>query len=126
MDTKNQFTYFLLSIATGFVGGLLYELFAFIRFLFGCDRGKRKAVGFIADLSFGAAFAMLGIYSCFLFHFPSFRVYMGIGWLLGGIIYSKTLRIMVAFCEKVCYNVFAKVVKKAKSKKKLLKREEKI
>ncbi len=126
MDTKNQFTYFLLSVATGFVGGLLYELFAFIRFLFGCDRGKRKTFGFIMDICFGIAFAFLGIYSCFLFRFPAFRVYMGIGWLLGGIIYSKTLRIIVAFFEKVCYNILARMVKKAKSKKKLLKREEKI
>ena len=126
MDTKNQFVYFLLSLTTGFVGGLLYELFAFIRLICGCDRRKRKTVGVITDVAFCISFALLGIYSCFLFRFPSFRVYIGIGWLLGGIIYSKTLRIMVAFFEKVCYNKLARVAKKAKSKKKLLKREEKI
>lgn len=126
MDTKNQFVYFLLSIATGFIGGLLYELFAFIRLICGVDRGKRKAIGIVSDILFWVFFTILAIYSCFLFHFPSFRVYMGIGWLLGGIIYSKTFRIMVAFLEKVCYTKLTKLVKKAKSKKKLLKREGKI
>ncbi len=124
MDTKGQFVYFLLSVSVGFVGGLLYELFAFFRFLFGCERGKRKKLGIIIDVLFGLSFGILCIYASFCLRFPDFRVYIGIGWAVGLIIYAKTLRIIVAFFEKVCYNSITKLVKRAKIKKKLLKRED--
>ena len=124
MDTQNQFTYFLLSVLIGFVGGCLYEIFAFFRLLFGCNRGKRKALGLGIDLIFGFAFAILCIFASFWLRFPDFRVYMGLGWGIGLIIYAKTLRIIVAFFEKVCYNSIARVVKRAKIEKKLLKRED--
>ena len=124
MDTKNQLTCFLLSVIIGFLGGLLYEMFAFIRFTLGCERGKRKGIGVTLDIVFSGTFAIWACYASFLFHFPSFRVYMSIGWLLGGIIYAKTLRRMVAFFENMCYNVLVKVLKKAKSKDKSLQRRE--
>ena len=123
MDAKNQFTYFLLSVATGFVGGSLYELFAFLRLLLGCERGKRKMIGVGLDVTFFLLFTTTCIYASYLFHFPTFRVYMWVGWLIGGILYSKTLRRIVAFFEKVCYNILAKLVKKSKSTEKTLKKE---
>ncbi|MBQ7948143.1 MAG: spore cortex biosynthesis protein YabQ [Clostridia bacterium] len=125
MDTKNQFAFFLLSIGIGFVGGLLYELFAFFRTLFGCDRGKRRALGVGLDITFCVCFAAMCIYLSFYLHFPDFRGYMCLGWVFGGIIYSKTLRRILAFSEKVCYNVLVRMVTKAKSKEKTLKKERK-
>lgn len=119
MDAKNQFAYFLLCVAIGFYGGLIYEIFAVIRFCFGCERKKRRTVGIILDLIFGATFACFAVYAAFLLKFPSFREYMCIGYLLGGIIYAKTLRRILAFCEKVCYNILARVVKRQKSEEKL-------
>ena len=119
MDAKNQFIYFLLCIAVGFCGGLIYEIFVVLRFCCGCRRGRRKTVEIILDLIFGAAFACFAVYTAFLLKFPSFRGYMCIGYLVGGIIYAKILRRMLAFCQKVCYNVFARMVKRAKSKDKL-------
>ena len=124
MDTQNQFTYFLLSIVIGLVGGLLYEIVAFFRLIFGCNRGKIQAIGIVLDIIFGIIFAILCIFASFLLRFPDFRVYMGLGWIIGLIIYSKTLRIIVAFFEKVCYNSIARMVKRAKSRKKTLKRED--
>ena len=91
MDTKNQFAYFLLSVAIGFVGGLLYELFALVRLLFRVKDGKRKALGVGIDITFCICFAILCIYASFFLHFPDFRGYMCIGWLVGGIIYLKIL-----------------------------------
>lgn len=124
MDTKGQFTYFVLSVAIGFFGGLLYEIFAFFRLLFGCNCGKGRKMGIFLDIAFGLSFGIFCIYACFLLRFPDFRGYMALGWLVGLIIYAKTLRIIVAFCEKVCYNGITKLVKRAKTDKKLLKRED--
>lgn len=120
MDTKNQFAYFLLSVAIGFVGGLLYELFALVRLLFRVKGGKRKGFGIGIDIAFCICFAILCIYACFSLYFPDFRGYMCIGWLVGGIIYLKILHRIVAFLEKVCYNVLVKMVTKARSKEKTL------
>jgi hypothetical protein len=46
---------------------------------------------------------------------------MGLGYGLGGWLYSKTLRRIVAFLENMCYNVICRIINKAKSKKKLSK-----
>ena len=123
MDTKNQFVYFLLSVAIGAVGGLLYELFAIVRFLLRCDRGKRKMLGFAVDITFCMAFAIWVIFATYHLYFPDFRGYICIGWTLGWAIYSRILHKIVALCGKVCYNVLVKMVKKAKSKEKTLQKE---
>ena len=122
MDAKNQFTYFVLSVLTGFIGGLFYELFAIIRLLFGCEKGKRLGLGIVFDLIYFVLFSVVCIYGSYAFRFSTFRVYMWVGWIGGAILYAKTLRRIVAFFEKVCYNVLAKVVKQAKSKEKTLKK----
>ena len=125
MDTKRQFAFFLLSMAIGFIGGLLYEPFSFARRLFRCDRGKRKALGVGIDVAFCISFALLCVFTSFCMRFPDFRGYMCVGWVLGGAIYLKILHRIVAFCEKVCYNILVKMVAKAKSKEKTLIQERK-
>lgn len=115
MDSQNQFYVFWLCVAVGFCGGLLYELFTFISKLFGQGRGRKIAV-FLCDTAFFIAFAAFATFVAAELHFPDFRVYMWLGYALGGIIYLKTLRRIVAFLENVCYNV---VQQKVKSKKKL-------
>lgn len=124
MDSVNQFPVFLLCVAIGFVGGLLYEVFAFFWLIFRCKKRKNIFLGALFDVAFFITFALLCVYAAFLFGFPDIRVYMWIGYSLGGLIYAKTLRRIVAFLEKLCYNGFARLVKKAKTKKKLLKERE--
>ena len=125
MDTNNQLAFFLLSLLVGMLGGLIYELFALFRTLFQCDKGKCKALGFGLDLTFCICFSSACVYLSFCFDFPDFRGYMCLGWVFGGIIYLKTLHRILAFCEKVCYNVLVRMVTKAKSKEKTLKKERK-
>ena len=125
MDTKGQFTYFLLSVAVGFVGGLLYEVFSLFRILFSCDKGKWKGIGIGLDIGFCLLFTIWCIYMSFCLRFPDFRVYVCCGWVLGFAIYLKILHRILAFFENVCYNVLVKMAKKAKSKKKTLKKERK-
>ena len=122
MDAQNQFIIFSLCIAVGFVGGLIYEIFAFIRWIFGCERGKNKVFGGILDFLFFVSFAIFCIIASFALHFSGFRVYMWLGFGLGGTIYSKTLRRIVAFLENMCYNLSYKIIIKAKARKNSLNR----
>ena len=123
MDTKNQFTIFCICIAVGLLGGILYEPFAFLRMIFGCPRGKSRPVGIALDIAFFAAFTVCTVFAGYLFRFPDFRVYMWIGYALGGIIYLKSLHRIVAFFGNVCYNKITKLAKKARKREKTLKKE---
>ena len=114
MDTKNQIVFFALSVAIGFVGGIAYEPFAFLRLLFGCSRGKRKSIGIALDILFGLTFALLSLFSAFYLHFPAVRGYIWLGYAVGGIIYLKSLRRIVAFFENLCYNRVVKWTNRAK------------
>lgn len=124
MDSKNQFYIFCFCLAIGFVGGLMYEPFSFIRKLFKHQKPLNKIIGVIADLLYCLTLTALCIFTAYLLHFPDFRLYMILGYAIGLIIYLKILHRTLAIFEKVCYNMFTKVVKKAKSKKKLSKRGE--
>ena len=119
MDSKGQLGVFCLCVAIGFVGGVLYEIFILLRMIFRCDKGKNKVVGIAIDMAFFVAFGVLCIYGAYRFYFPNLRFYMWIGYAIGYIIYLKTLRRILAFLEKVCYNKASKVAKKVKTKKKL-------
>lgn len=118
MDSRNQCAYFLWSVLIGFIGASLYEIFSLLRGIFGCNRGKNKPMGIVFDMSFCVLFAIWCIFAAFLLHFPSFRVYIGIGYLTGGIIYLKILHKTVAIFKKVCYNILTKLVKKVKEARK--------
>ena len=118
-----QFIIFLQCVLVGFVGGILYEIPSLFRWIFRCNRGKNAAIGAILDALFWIGFTIWCIFAAFLFHFPDFRVYIWVGYAIGGIIYLKTLHIMVAIFKKVCYNRLVKLVNKAKKQEKTLKKE---
>lgn len=118
MDTANQFYYFSLCICAGFCAGILYELFALIRLPFHCDKGRNKILNIALDVTFFISFSAVSVGFAYVCNLPDIRVYMWIGYVLGLGLYLKTLRRILAFLEKVCYNGFARVVKKAKSKRK--------
>ena len=120
MDSKNQLFYFCICIVVGFFVGLVYEPFAFLRQVAGCNRKKRSPLGVIIDVLFPVIVALTCIFVQFILRFPSFRVYMWIGYALGYIIYLKILRRTLAFLQKLCYNLLAKVLRKAKNKEKTL------
>lgn len=123
MDTSNQFTVFALCLFVGFVSGVVYEAFAFGRFLLGCKKGKQKVLGAALDILFFIAFACVCTTFAYTFRFPNFRVYIWIGYFLGLILYLKTLHQIVAFFENMCYNGINKLIKKAKNREKTLSKE---
>ncbi len=120
MDTQNQFAVFALCMGVGFVGGALYEIVSLVKKLLGATRGKNKFLCGILDVLFFVFFACVCVVAAFAFRFPDFRVYMWIGYGLGGILYFKTLHEIVAFFEKTCYNSITKLIKKAKNREKTL------
>lgn len=118
MDSQNQFSIFCLCVLAGIVGGIGYEIFALIRLLLGCEQGKNKWLGALIDVLYYILLSVFYIFVAYLLHFPSFRVYTWVGFALGGGLYLKSLRRMVAFVEKICYNKVRNIIK---TKKKLSK-----
>lgn len=123
MDTQEQFAVFGLCLIIGFLGGILYEPFSFVRLLFGCRVGKNKIIGAGLDIAFCVGFTLFSTAMAFALRFPSFRLYMCVGYGLGGIIYLKSLHRILAFFQNLCYNKVTQWIKKAKNRKKLLKKE---
>ena len=123
MDAKNQFAVFGLSLFVGFFGGILYEFFAFFRFLFRCEEKNRRALGGVLDVGFWISFVFFSVIWAYFLKFPDFRVYIWLGYALGGILYLKTLHKIIAFLEKLCYNKITKLIKKAKNQEKTLSKE---
>ena len=96
----------------------MYEIFGVIRSIFRCPQGKNKAVEIVLDIGCFLALSFLTIVVSYAFRFPPFRVYMFIGYAIGGGLYFKTLHRMVAFLKKVCYNKITQAVKKVKKARK--------
>ena len=63
-------------------------------------------------------FSMVCIHAAYKLHFPDLRVYMCIGYGGGFIIYLKILHRIVAFFEKVCYNILTRWVRKRQKSRK--------
>lgn len=127
MDSVGQIPVFFQCLLTGFIGGIGYEIFFPLRVLFGCEKGRNKGVGIAIDVVYFTLFSAVSVFGTYWFRLPDYRIYMTVGIALGGIIYSKTLRIILAFLEKVCYNTIRKVYVKQKREKKRFKNgEEKV
>lgn len=117
MDAKNQLYFFLCCVVVGYCGGGIYEIVSLLRLPFCFCKRLRAAAKTGTDLLFGAAFACFAIYTAFCLRFTGVRGYMFIGYLCGGLLYAKTLRRIVAFLEKVCYNRLTETVKRLKTTK---------
>ena len=116
MDTKHQLALFGLCVAVGFICGIAYLPFYFLRKI---GKGKTAdAVRFVLDIGYGIVCGLVLVYFAYLFYFPSFRVYYLIGYLLGGIIYYKILHRILAFFLRICYNTFTEWIKKGKKYRK--------
>ena len=120
MDSQNQFSIFCLCIGVGFVGGSIYEIFHLIRAACRCGQDKNKAFGAILDKLYFLTFSVFCIICAVMLHFPDLRVYMIVGYTVGGTLYLKTLRRILAIFENICYNAIIKAVKRFKKARKKL------
>ena len=119
MSAHSQFALFCICIGAGFVFGIVYEPISILRSVF----KRSKWIGITLDILFFIALALWYTGAIYLFQFPSFRLYYWLGFLVGGIIYLKSLHIILAFFKKICYNKFVKIAKKLKNRKKIGKKE---
>ena len=117
MDTGNQVYLFFVCLLSGYVGGVFYEIFSFLRLVFGCERGKNKIIGVVLDVAFFIGFGIWAVLTAKCFQLPDFRVYMWIAYLGGWILYLKSLHLLLDFLKKVCYNCLKKAVKERKMSK---------
>ena len=101
MDARAQFPAFLICIAAGAVIGLVYDAFSPLR--------RFKIAGVIADAAFCVLSAVFYVFLATKCAFPDFRIFTYVGLALGLLIYSKSLRRVVAFLRKTCYNKLEKL-----------------
>jgi hypothetical protein len=99
-----QLPIFLLCIALGMVGGVLYDVIVFPARRLGAYKRSNSIIGIFIDVMFFVALAILASLATYFFALPDFRGYFWVGYCVGGIIYLKTLHKIIAFFENMCYN----------------------
>ena len=96
MDSAAQLPAFLCLAAAGAAAGLIYDVLSPLRF--------SKISAFIADVLFFLLAAVLYVLIATFCRLPDFRLYAYFAMTAGFIIYLKSMRSVVAFFGKMCYN----------------------
>ena len=99
MSGVDTFYVFLVSVACGTAGGLLYDAVTLLRSPFG---GKWVRYG--ADLFFCGLFAALYLWVIVALGFPALRLYAFCACLIGFWLYAKSFHKIVELNEKKIYN----------------------
>ena len=117
MDTQGQIWVFSLYVCMGFCSGFIYQFFSFLRLILGCRTGKHVYLESVLDVGFWIC-ALIGTLLCaYALQLPTTRLYAWLGFLIGGIIYLKSLRRMVAILENLCYNRYRSLRQKTKKRR---------
>ena len=97
--TSNQFYYFCACITFGVFFGVFYSIFKvfFVKLQY-------KLIVFL-DILIYLLFVILFIIFAYAMKFPSFRIYMPFGVLLGKFLYSISFEILLAKLVKKGYNI---------------------
>lgn len=111
----SQLPVFLIHTLIGFLSAFLGEPLLFLGRYF-------PKVRVLTDILFFVLLAVFVGKGSALFGFPNYRTYMSVGNLLGVILYLKSIHLLLAFFEKICYNTLVKG-KKAFHKRKKVKNE---
>ena len=112
-----QLKIFLSCLIIGFFGGVFHELFSGV--VAPMKRARWEGTAWLIYeicffFSFGVAFVAIQS----ILGFPDPRAYMYAGIFIGFWLYSKNLRIILAFFKKVCYNVTTKIFCKRENSQK--------
>jgi hypothetical protein len=112
-----QLKIFCVCLLFGFLGGVFHELFS------GCvtplKKGKWEGRAWLVyEVVFFSSYGVAFVAIQSIFGFPDPRAYMYAGILIGFWLYSKNLRIILAFFKKVCYNITTKLICKRKNSQK--------
>lgn len=106
--TKNQIFVFIACIAFGFFCGVVFGLLSYIKVFI-----KHKIIKDILDVILGGVLGCVLVLYAFKLNFPTLRVYMLIGVVIGIVGYFKSFNILLAKSAKKFYNICkSKKVKK--------------
>ena len=110
--TSNQFYYFCACITFGVIFGFFYSFYK--KFNLRINFSLRVVLDVVIYIIFAI------IFSCFsyFFNFPSFRMYMPIGVIIGKILYTITFEIMLAKILKKGYNIYKRKKEKLGNERK--------
>ncbi len=97
--TNNQLFIFLSCLSLGIASGVVYEFFYLLKKVV-----RLKIFKYIFTLIFFIVLSILYVALSVYFEFPSFRLYMYIGVLLGLVIYIKSFHYFIAILLKKGYN----------------------
>lgn len=110
---RNQIFVFIACLAIGGVGGVFFTLSAFIKFFI-----KNRILKIIPDVVAFIVFSAIYVALAYFLAFPSFRLYMAFGAVLGLYAYMKSFNNILAFHAEKLYNI---TVRKIVARKKALK-----
>ena len=100
-----QFFYFIISLASGYLCGLItfpFEYYAVI---------KNKILKFSGAILRGGALAVIYVLIKAHFRFPDLEIYFIAAFLCGFLLYKKTFALIVAFYAEKIYNKCIKILK---------------
>ena len=109
--TENQFHFFIISLSCGVFSGIFYD---FIYLL--TSWWQNKIFIFIRDILFFPLLAVMYVITSLKYNFPSFRLFLPVGTLLGFYLYLKSFHKPVAFLLKKGYNLIWTKLKIKKGK----------
>lgn len=114
--TKSQIFVFIACVAFGVTAGVIFSVSDFIKHFI-----KHKILKEIPDIFgfiiFALAFIVYSYYMCF----PTYRIYMTMGAILGLLLYYKSFHLTLAKCTEKLYNITVKIL--THKKKNNIKRE---
>ena len=108
---KNQIFVFIACLAIGGVGGVFFTFSAFLKVFI-----RNRVLRIIPDVAAFIAFSALYVFTAYNFAFPTFRLYMAVGAVIGLAAYMKSFNNILALWMKKLYNIFIKKVVARKRK----------
>ena len=104
--SSGQFYVFLACIGLGGLSGVIFSLFLPLRIVL------NSFCRIIVDVISFCIVSVLFVWVSYLLRFPSFRLYMPIGVLIGLFIYAESFNIILAKIIKKLYNIINKKILK--------------
>ena len=108
--SKNQIFVFFACVAFGGVAAIFMGLICGVKYIL-----KNKIVGHFLDFTALIVVAISYVYYSFCLRFPSLRVYMPLGVLVGILLYFKSIHIILAKNLKKVYNITVNKIMKVKN-----------
>ncbi len=99
--TKNQIYVFIACIAFGVVSGVLFGILSILKIFL-----KYKILRLVPDVLAGLITGVLFVLYAYVLNFPTLRVYMVIGIMLGLVGYFKSFNIILAKSMEKIYNIY--------------------